>query len=146
MQCLQDVNLFALIFFKNTSPLPSRKGRIPFEISVVFSTLSKWLASASDPPPPPNLHVIKESPINCLIHPAHAERCWLGLKACWPQAWDGILGHQFSKRLESFSPLLFIVPSTGGFWRKPYASLFWKSLRKNLRKKEKLSLFINSNL
>jgi hypothetical protein len=29
---------------------------------------------------------------------------------------DGIFGHQFKKRLESFAP--FTVPSTGGFERK----------------------------
>jgi hypothetical protein len=33
---------------------------------------------------------------------------------------DEILGHQFDRRLESFAPCFLTVPSTGGFYRKPY--------------------------
>jgi|688.fasta_scaffold422908_1 hypothetical protein len=45
---------------------------------------------------------------------------------------DGILGHQFNTRLEAFAPL----QSTGGFSRKSYSSLVWKSLQKNPRNKK----------
>ncbi len=56
--------------------------------------------------------------------------------------WDGLLGHKFDKRLESFTPCysVFTVSSTGEFYRKP-------SLRTiKSAKQENSSLFMNSIL
>jgi hypothetical protein len=41
-----------------------------------------------------------------------------------------------TKRLESFAPYQFAVPSTGGFVRKPYSSLVLKLRTKNSAKNE----------
>jgi hypothetical protein len=50
---------------------------------------------------------------------------------------DGILGHQFNKRLESFAPCyLQSLASTSGFQRKPYSSLVLKILSKNPQNKK----------
>ena len=61
---------------------------------------------------------------------------------------DGIVGHQFNKILESFAPCylqIFIVPSTGGFERKPYSSMVLK-IRTKFAKQENSSLFMISIL
>jgi hypothetical protein len=57
---------------------------------------------------------------------------------------DGIFGHQFDKRLESFAPCYSQVPSTGGFYRKPFSSLILKIYPKKSAKQENLSLFMNA--
>jgi hypothetical protein len=56
---------------------------------------------------------------------------------------DGILGHQFNKRLDNFAPL----PSTGGFQRKPYSTLSTLVLiTKKSAKQENWNLFMNGIL
>jgi hypothetical protein len=56
---------------------------------------------------------------------------------------DGMLGHQFVKRLESFAPS-FSVSSTGRFYRKPYYTLVLKNKYQKICEQEKSSLFMNS--
>jgi hypothetical protein len=52
----------------------------------------------------------------------------------------------FYKRLECFASCNSLVPSTGGFKRRPYSYLVLKILTKKIREKENSGLFTNSIL
>jgi hypothetical protein len=60
---------------------------------------------------------------------------------------DGILGHQFHKRLESFAPCFSQLLLLADFKEnQPYSSLILKILTKKSVKQENSSLFMNSIL
>ncbi len=48
---------------------------------------------------------------------------------------DGILGHKFNKRLETFAPCYSQSPSTGGFLKRPYSPVFPKIFTKKIYEK-----------
>jgi hypothetical protein len=62
-----------------------------------------------------------------------------GQKICFVSATrDGILGHQFNKRLESFAPCYSQSLLLADFKRKPYSPLVLKILTKKIRETRKL--------